>query len=409
MATIKPFAALRPNPELAARVCELPYDVFSTEEARQAALGNPLSFLHVSKPEIDLPPSTDPYAPEVYAKGRANFRRFISDGVLRRDASPCFYIYRQTVNGRAQTGLVAAASCEEYLQGLIRKHELTRPDKEDDRVRHIETLEAQTGPAFLVYRAEPELDSLLASRAEQPPAIDFTAADGVRHSAWVIDSPGDMRRIQEIFHRMPRLYIADGHHRSAAAGRVYQARRTPETAAFLSVIFPHDQLRILPYNRAIQDLNGLSAAQLLEKLDGMFAITTPGAPSPAKKHELGLYLEGRWHTLAFRPRFTATQDAIEKLDVTLLQKHVLDPILGIENPRTSQRIAFIGGIRGTRELETLVDAGKYACAFSLFPTSIEDLMTIADANGIMPPKSTWFEPKLRDAMFSLQLEPGVLP
>ena len=400
MATIKPFAALRPKPELAAQICELPYDVMSTEEARQIAAGNPLSFLHVSKPEIDLPPAIDPHSPEVYAKGRENFQRLNEQGALRQDAQPGYYLYRQVMDQHSQIGLVAAASCEDYLRGRIKKHELTRPDKEDDRVRHIEALNSQTGPVFLVYEANQNMDELMARKTAKPPSVDFVAKDGVRHTAWVIEDAESLSAIENEFAGMPSLYIADGHHRSAAAARVYQSRRgTGHSPFFLSVIFPHNQVQILPYNRVLKDLNGLSATQLLEKLDGVFIIHPDGGAQPTRKHELGLYLPGRWHTLNFRPRFAATTDPIEKLDVTLLQKYVLDPILGITDPRTSARINFVGGIRGTVELEKLVNSGEYACAFSMYPTRIEDLMAIADAGGLMPPKSTWFEPKLRDAMF----------
>ena len=407
MATIKPFAALRPEPELAPRICELPYDVMSSTEARQVAAGNALSFLHVSKPEIDLPPAADSYAPEVYAKGRENFQRLIVQGALRQDPQPCFYLYRQVMGAHSQTGLVAAASCEEYLQGIIRKHELTRPDKEDDRVRHIEALDSQTGPVFLVYRPKRAVDEFVARKTAEPPSIDFTANDGVRHTAWVIANPAGIRFIEAEFSRIPCLYIADGHHRSAAAARVFQTRKgAGESASFLSVIFPHNQMQILPYNRVLKDLNGLSPRELLEKLAGVFDISRPGAATPARKHELGLYLGGQWHTLHFRSPFTAATDAMETLDVTLLQKHVLEPLFGIADPRTSKRINFVGGIRGTAELEKLVSSGDYVCAFSLFPTSVEDLMTIADAGGIMPPKSTWFEPKLRDAMFCHMIGPG---
>lgn len=400
MAVIKPFAALRPKPDLAARICELPYDVMSTEEARQAAAGNPLSFLHVSKPEIDLPPATNPYAPEVYARGKENFRSLIAQGALQQDEQPCFYLYRQVMGTHSQTGLVAAASCEDYLKGIIRKHELTRPDKEDDRLRHIQTLESQTGPVFLVYRATPGMDALVARQTAEAPSVDFTAPDGVRHTAWVIAQAAQIRFIEAEYNQMPCLYIADGHHRCAAAARACQARNgAGESARFLSVIFPHNQMQILPYNRVLKDFNGLSPAQLLEKLAAVFTIKTPGAATPTRKHELGLCLDGQWHTLSFLPPRAAAADPIERLDVTLLQKHVLEPVFGIRDPRTSQRINFVGGIRGTAELERLVNGGEYACAFSLFPTSIEDLMAIADAGGIMPPKSTWFEPKLRDAMF----------
>ena len=420
MATIKPFAALRPRPELAEKICELPYDVMSSEEARRMAAGTPLSFLHVSKPEIDLPPGTDIYAPEVYAKGNENFQKLIADGALQQGAQAGFYFYRQVMGKHSQVGLAAVASCEEYLQGIIRKHELTRPDKEDDRVRHIEALNAQTGPVFLTYRAIRTLDELVTKSIAGKPDIDFTATDGVRHSSWTIYDSATVQRIEQEFSRVPFLYIADGHHRCAAAARVYLKRKeaNPHPASghplpirwgegqgeghasqFLAAIFPHNQMQILPYNRVLTDLNDMTPARLLEKLDGVFVIKRNGCSRPTRKHELGLYLDGEWHTLHFRPQFAATTDPLEKLDVTLLQKFVLDPILGIDDPRTSKRIHFVGGIRGTAELEKLVNSGEYACAFSMFPTGIEDLMAIADAGGIMPPKSTWFEPKLRDAMF----------
>jgi uncharacterized protein (DUF1015 family) len=400
MATVKPFAALRPRPELAARICELPYDVMSSEEARALADGNPLSFLRVSKPEIDLPPGTDLYAPEVYAKGRENFQRLIREGALVQDPAPRFYLYRQIMGTHQQTGWVAAASCEDYLRGVILKHELTRVDKEDDRVRHIEVLNAQTGPVFLTHRAAPELEKLAEAATQTSPEVDFTAPDGVRHSAWSVADPAVIAAVEAEFVKIPRLYIADGHHRSAAAARVYQARNgAGHSGGFLAVIFPHHQMRILPYNRVLKDLNGLSPSQLLARLEAVFTIATGGAPSPAAPHEVSLFLGGQWLGLRFRPQFTATQDPFERLDVTLLQKHVLAPVFGIDDPRTSKRIHFVGGIRGPAELERLVNSGEFACAFSMYPTSIEDLMAIADAGGIMPPKSTWFEPKLRDAMF----------
>jgi uncharacterized protein (DUF1015 family) len=448
MATVKPFAALRPKAELAERICELPYDVMSSDEARQIASGNPLSFLRVSKPEIDLPPATDLRAPEVYAKGKENFERLIAQGALRQDSAPCFYLYRQVMGKHSQTGLVAVASCDEYLRGVIKKHELTRPGKEDDRVRHIETLNAQTGPAFLTYRAVPALDEFVAKRTQAEPDVDFTAKDGVCHTSWAISDFAGIKFIEANFARIPCLYIADGHHRSAAAARVYLKRKeasshppawpgplrrgegpasvrssaftrpkppdplrrsdsaarggTPNAgaaASFLAVIFPHNQMQILPYNRVLKDLNGLTPEQLLEKLSSLFVIQPSGRPAPACEHELGFYLQGRWLTLSFRPRFSAADSPIDKLDVTLLQKHVLAPIFGIADPQTSERIDFVGGLRGTAELEKLVNRGEYACAFSMFPTGIEDLLAIADAGGIMPPKSTWFEPKLRDAMF----------
>ncbi len=400
MATLKPFPALRPKPELAARICELPYDVMSSDEARALAAGNPLSFLHVSKPEIDLPPATDLYSTVVYAKGAENFTRLIAEGALRQDAHPAFYLYRQIMGAHTQVGLVAAASCEEYLQGIIKKHELTRIDKEDDRVRHIETLNSQTGPVFLTYRAEAAFDAFVTKKVVTAPEVDLTATDGVRHTAWMLSSADEIALVERTFAKISCLYIADGHHRSAAAGRIFQSRKgAGQSGSFLTVIFPHNQMQILPYNRVMKDLNGLALEQLLAKLDAIFNICDGGAPKPVRKHELALYLGGQWRTLTFRPQFSAIKDPIEKLDVTLLQKLVLAPLFGIDDPRTSKRINFVGGIRGTAELEKLVNSGEYACAFSMYPTSIEDLMEIADAGGIMPPKSTWFEPKLRDAMF----------
>jgi len=400
MATLKPFAALRPKPELAAQICELPYDVMSSDEAREMAAGNPLSFLHVSKPEIDLPPGTDLYSPPVYAKGKENFQKLVSQGALRQDGKPEFYLYRQIMGKHAQVGLVAAASCEEYLNNIIKKHEFTRPDKEDDRVRHIETLNSQTGPVFLTYRAVPAFDAFVAQKIAGAPAVDFTAKDGVRHTSWTISSPEEIKFVETQFAQIPFLYIADGHHRSAAAGRVFKSRDgAGHSAQFLAVIFPHNQMQILPYNRVLKDLNGHSPEQFLHALGAVFDMKPGGSPVPARKHELGFFMQGKWQTLTFKPKFTATSDPIERLDVTILQKQVLAPVFGIDDPRTSKRINFVGGIRGTAELEKLVNSGEYACAFSMFPTSIEDLMSIADAGGIMPPKSTWFEPKLRDAMF----------
>lgn len=400
MATIRPFAALLPKPELAARICELPYDVMSSDEARAIAADNPLSFLHVSKPEIDLPPGTDAYSPEVYAKGRENFDRLRTEGALVPDTEPCFYLYRQIMGAHSQVGIVAAASCQEYLDGIVKKHELTRVDKEDDRVRHVEALDSQTGPVFLTYRAETSIDAFVTRLTATQPRVDFTAADGVRHTSWRISEAADRQFLADAFARIPFLYIADGHHRSAAAARVFRSRNgAGASGGFLSVIFPHNQMQILPYNRVLEDLHGLTPEGLLTRLEAVFTVTPDAPPQPRRKHELSLRLGGRWYGLAFRPEWTVVADPIERLDVTLLQKRVLGPILGIDDPRTSKRIHFVGGIRGTAELENLVGSGRYACAFSMYPTGIEDLMTIADAGGIMPPKSTWFEPKLRDAMF----------
>jgi len=364
------------------------------------AAGNPLSFLHVSKPEIDLPLGTDLYSSEVYAKGKENFQKLIMQGALKQDAQPAFYLYRQIMGNHAQVGLVAAASCEEYLANIIKKHEFTRPDKEDDRVRHIETLNSQTGPVFLTYRAQAVLDEFVAKRIAEKPDVDFTGKDGVRHTSWTVNDAAGIQCIAGQFAAIPNLYIADGHHRSAAAGRVFKSRNgAGRSGQFLAVIFPHNQMQILPYNRVLKDLNGLSPDTLLQTLSTVFDIKSGGDPKPTRKHELALFLGGKWSTLTFKPQFAVSPDPIEQLDVTILQKQVLAPVFGIDDPRTSKRINFVGGIRGTAELEKLVNSGEYACALSMFPTSIEDLMSIADAGGIMPPKSTWFEPKLRDAMF----------
>ena len=415
MATIKPFAALRPSPKLAPQICELPYDVLSSDEARAIAAGKPLSFFHVSRPEVDLPPGADIHAPEVYAKGRDNFQKLIRDGALKQDSQPCFYLYRQIMGKHSQTGIVAAASCEEYLRGVIKKHELTRVDKEDDRVRHIEALNAQTGPVFLAHRAGDVLDKFIAKKVSRKPDVDFTAADGVRHTSWTVSDAEEIKFIEQTFTAIQQLYIADGHHRSAAAARVFQNRQgAGGSGFFLAVIFPHDRMQILPYNRVLKDLNGWTPEQLMEILGTVFAINPEASPAPARRHEFGFYMRGKWHTLVFREKYLHLDNAdenlksdfrrskkgpVESLDVTLLQEHILKPVFRIDDPRTSDRIHFVGGIRGTAELEKLVDSGEYACAFSMFPTGMDDLMAVADAGEIMPPKSTWFEPKLRDGMF----------
>ena len=400
MATLKPFAALRPKPELAAQICELPYDVMNSGEAREIAAGNPYSFLHVSKPEIDLEPGVDVYSEAVYAKGSENFQLLQEQGALVQDSQPGFYLYRQIMDGHAQVGLVAAASCAEYDEEIIKKHELTRPAKEDDRVRHIEALDSQTGPVFLTYRADPEVDAFFERVIATEPDIDFTAEDGVQHTAWNVFDAEDVAFLQAKFEAIDFLYIADGHHRSAAASRVNASRSgAGQSGFFLTVTFPHNQMKILAYNRVVKDLNGLDAEMFLERLETVFEITEGGTGDCGAKNELGLYLKGTWRRLVFKPEFAKADTPMDELDVALLQNHVLSPMLAIDDPRTSDRIDFIGGIRGTAELESLVDGGDYACAFSMYPTSIEDLMAIADAGGIMPPKSTWFEPKLRDAMF----------
>jgi len=403
MATLKPFAALRPQPELAKRICELPYDVYTSAEAAVVARDNPYSFLHVSKPEIDLEPDIAPYDGAVYSKGAENFQLLQELGALAQDATPSFYLYRQIMNGHAQVGLVAAASCAEYDEGIIKKHELTRPAKEDDRVRHIEALESQTGPVFLAYRAQTAIDEFVVKKTAGCPEVDFTAADGVQHSSWSITDADDIAFIEAQFAAIDALYIADGHHRSAAASRVNAARSgAGNSGTFLSVIFPHNQIQVLPYNRAVHDLNGHSPEDFLMALGQVFEIEAGDGQCMASR-EVGLYLDGKWHGLTLRETHRQADSAAGSLDVALLQDHVLSPLLGIEDPRTSSRIDFVGGIRGTAELERLVQEGRADCAFSLYPTSVSELMAIADADELMPPKSTWFEPKLRDGMFCLMI------
>lgn len=401
MADVKPFPALRPKPELASKICELPYDVMSSDEARIMAQGNPLSFLHVSKPEIDLDPKINLYDPQVYAKGKENFQKLIKDGNLFQDSSPCYYLYRQVMGSHVQIGLVAAASCHDYEKDIVKKHELTRPDKEDDRVRHIETLNSQTGPVFLTYKATKAIDEFVAKKITTTPTVDFTANDGVRHSSWLINTKDEIEFIRNEFSKIPSLYVADGHHRSAAAVRVWNSRgkKDGESKYFLAVIFPHNQMQIMPYNRVVKDLNGMNEQSFLEVLKKLGTIDSNGKAKPGQKHEISIYLNGKWSTFRWNQDLVKKENSIGQLDVSLLQKHVLDPLLGIQDPRTSNRINFVGGIRGTQELEKLVNSKSYVVAFSMFPTKIEDLMTISDEGGLMPPKSTWFEPKLRDAMF----------
>jgi len=393
-----------PDPNRASEICELPYDVMSTVEARQMADGRPLSFLHVSRPEIDLPQDIEITDSSVYAKARQNLDHLISEKALRRDVQANYYLYRQIMGSHSQLGLVAVASCAEYDDNTIRKHEFTRPDKENDRVSHLEALDAQTGPVFLTYSADKELDNLFNRVTEGNPNVDFTAIDGVQHTSWTVTSSEDTSFIDKKFSGIQNLYIADGHHRSAAASRVNQSRSgAGNSGLFLTVIFPHDQMQILPYNRVVRDLNGLSLEEIHNSLGKVFEIELNGRSEPLNKHEIGLYINGQWKTLRPKSSIIDSSDPIKQLDVSILQDHILAPIFGIEDPRVSKRIAFVGGIRGVRELEKQVDSKEFECAFSLFPTSIKDLMSIADGGGIMPPKSTWFEPKLRDGMFSHQI------
>jgi uncharacterized protein (DUF1015 family) len=370
--------------------------------------GNALSFLHVVKPEIDLDEAVDLYAPEVYRKGAENLKRFKEDGTLIRDDSPCFYFYEQRMGEHVQTGLMAGASIEEYEKDLIKKHELTRMEKEEDRIRHIEAQNAQSGPVFLTYRSRPEIKSLLEGIRTRKPDYDFVAPDEVQHTLWVVSDPDTIQRIQNEFAAVPALYVADGHHRSAAGTRVGQKRRKANPAHtgkepynfFLSVIFPHDEMQILAYNRVVKDLGGRSPGAFREALSEWFEIeeipqTTD--PTPQKPHEFGLYVGGQWYRLQAKAKAYDETDPVGSLDVSILQEKVLAPILGIENPRTDQRVDFVGGIRGVGELEKRCRQG-WAAAFLLYPTTIEQLLSVADAGKIMPPKSTWFEPKLRSGM-----------
>jgi uncharacterized protein (DUF1015 family) len=373
----------------------------SAEEARRMAGDNPLSFLRVSRPEIELPVGTNPYGAEVYAHGAKNFRNLIAQGALVRDEVASFYLYQQVMGAHRQVGLVGLASCQEYLEGIVRQHEHTRPDKEDDRVRHLEALDAQTGPAFLVYRAVPELAALMGRVLSGPPEVDFVAADGVRHSAWRIQDSASIEGIVSSFARIPLLYIADGHHRSAAAARVCLSRAAAgQSGGFLAVLFPDDAVQILPYHRVLRDLNGMSGEAFLRALGGVGELAPGGEGRPRRQGEVGLFVDGAWHTLKLNRAGLSSRAPAERLDVALLQRAVLAPLLGIDDPRTSQRIGFVGGIRGAKELERLVVSGDYACAFALHPTSIGELLEVAENGGIMPPKSTWFEPKLRDGLFS---------
>ena len=412
MSLIKPFAGLRPADGRADDVVAPPYDVVSSSEARALAQGRPWSFLHISRPEIDLPAGTDPYASEVYAKAAENLNLMVSEGVLVRDDKPCYYAYRLTMGGHVQTGLVAAASVEAYDADRIKKHEFTRPVKEDDRVRQIEALNAQTGPVFLVYKANETVDGILGAVTAQPPAVDVTAADGVRHELWVIADEDSIERLTAAFDAMAALYVADGHHRSAAGSRVGNARREADAGHtgeesynfFLTVIFPHDQMHILDYNRVVKDLNGLDEAAFLERVGERFRVQPSTDPvRPSRPAEFGMYLGGRWYRLQLDDA-KIPDDPVASLDVSLLADNLIEPVLGISDPRRDERIDFVGGIRGLGELEKRVDSGEWAVAFALFPTTMDALMAVADAGEVMPPKSTWFEPKLADGLVSHVLD-----
>jgi uncharacterized protein (DUF1015 family) len=407
MPLIRPFAGLRPVPEYAEDVAAPPYDVLSSAEARERAAGKPMSFLHISKAEIDLAEDIDPFDPAVYAKAAENLNKLVEQGVLMRDAGPRYYVYQLIMGDHVQTGLVAAASVKHYDTNRVRKHEFTRPVKEDDRVRQIEALNAQTGPVLLAYKSDDEIDGILAEVTKGEPVYDLKADDGIGHRFWVVEDQGIIEKLSSGFDAMEAIYIADGHHRSASASRVAKTLGGSDEQMshyFLSVIFPHKQMKIFDYNRVVTDLNGLSKEDFLAKVAGNFECVKETTPvRPAKATEFGMYLDGEWYRLNIKTDLIPN-DPVASLDVSLLAKNLLEPVLGNTDPRTDPRIDFVGGIRGLEGLEKRVDSGEMAVAFSLYPTSMEALMAVADANEVMPPKSTWFEPKLADGLVSHVLD-----
>ncbi len=403
MAVIRPFRALRPPAERAQAVASVPYDVVNTDEARALANGNELSFLHVSRPEIDLPDGTDIHSDVVYKKAVENFEKLIATCPLEKEAEPSLYLYRLIMGDHQQVGIVACCSIDEYDNDTIRKHERTRRDKEDDRTRHMVMLRAQTGPVFLTYRRRAEIDEQVSAAITAAPLFDITAEDGIRHTIWRL---AETDALVNSFASVPLLYIADGHHRAASASRARAELRDQSFTHtgqedynyFLTVIFPDSQVRILAYNRTVRDLNGLSKEELLEAIRRQFTIREDADPAPKTRGQWSMYLDGKWHKLQLSPETTLPDGVVQSLDVSILQERLLDPVLGIKDIRTDKRIDFIGGLRGTKELERLVDEGKAAVAFSLYPTTVDELLMVSDANQIMPPKSTWFEPKLRDGL-----------
>jgi uncharacterized protein (DUF1015 family) len=398
MASLHPFRALRPAQDTAASVSSVPYDVVSTDEARQLASGNPLSFLHVTRSEIDLPPGSDPYADAVYARARENFDRLRRTAPMVLEDAPSLYFYRLRMGGHEQTGIAGCFSLDEYDRDVIKKHERTRRDKEDDRTRHIVELRAQTGVVFLTYHATTDVDAVAERVKASAPLYDFEAADGVRHTIWKAGA-SDAQALQRAFAGIPALYIADGHHRAASAARARGTVTNGDGAAdaFIAVAFPHDQMHILPYNRTVKDLTGRTPDAFLAELKQSFAVSE-GPATPRRKGEVSMYLAGRWYTIDLSRAKPADDSRASALDVALLQHHVAERLLAIGDIRSDKRIDFVGGARGTAALEEAVNSGRAAVAFSMFPVTIEDLMSISDAGGIMPPKSTWFEPKLRDGL-----------
>jgi uncharacterized protein (DUF1015 family) len=400
VAILHPFRALRPSRDNAVRVAAPPYDVVNTREARELARGNPDSYLHVSRPEIDLPEGTDEHADAVYAKGAANLAEFRTRGVLHQDPEPRFYVYAQRMGTHRQVGLVACASVAEYDADLVKKHEKTRADKEDDRTRHIDEMGAHDEPVFLTYRARPAVDAVVAEVMRAAPEYDMTTPDGVEHRLWV--APADAgARIGELFRAVPALYVADGHHRSAAASRVHALRKGKpgEHDRFLAVVFPHDQMQILAYNRLARDAKGRSKAEIRASLEKAFELSPADAPAPRAPLSFGVYLDGRWWRAGVRPGTYDAKDPVASLDCSILQDQALAPIFGIADPRRDRNVDFVGGIRGPRELERRVKEEGWDAAFHLFPTRIDQVMDVSDAGQIMPPKSTWFEPKLRSGLF----------
>ncbi len=406
MAQIRPFTALRPKPELAAKVASRPYDVLNSAEAKEEVKNNPLSFLHITKAEVDLPADTDPHSQAVYDKAKENLQAAISNGELINEQKPCYYIYQLIMDGRSQTGLVCVSSVADYFNDVIKKHEFTRPEKEKDRIEHMKTISAQTGNVFLAYNNVTAIDSIIYQwKNSHTPTYDFTADDKVRHTIWTIDDDDSIAAITSLFNeKVPATYIADGHHRAASAAKVSKALPGNKNADyFLTTIFPASELAIMDYNRLVKDLNGLDEEDLISALQDDFMITqSPEAVKPAHPHEFGMYLAKQWYILTSR-RDTYTTDPIGILDVTILSNNVLAKLLGIKDQRTDKRIDFVGGIRGLKELEKRVDSGEMKVAFSLYPVTIQQLFDIADSGNVMPPKSTWFEPKLRDGLLTHQL------
>ena len=403
MAIISPFKALRPNPQLAAAVASRPYDVLNRNEAAEEAKGNPHSFLHITKAEIDLPESTDLHSPEVYEKAKQNLEQFIADNILFTETRDCYYIYRLVMDGRSQTGLVCVSSVDDYFNDVIKKHEYTRPEKEKDRIDHMKTILAQTGNVFMAYNNVPELDQLTEDwKLDHSPLYDFTAADGISHTIWSVNESQVVEKITSLFReKVPATYIADGHHRAASAAKVSKTLPGSDAARyFLTTIFPASELAILDYNRVVKDLNGHEPDHLLKALETNFTISPSATPvKPSRLHEFGMYLDKQWYTLTARDN-TFSTDPVGVLDVSILSQNVLDKLLDIKDQRTDTRIDFVGGIRGLAELERRVDSGEMKIAFSFFPVTIRQLFDIADSGNVMPPKSTWFEPKLRDGLLT---------